>query len=380
MTRGYKKALCIFILPVLLSGCWDYNDVNKTSITLSIGVDDVKDNIEFSGEIAKLASSSSDKKTGDKSSNFYNYISLGKTFEAARADFNSKVSAEDFSGALRVIVFSKEYAEKVGIESYINRIASSPKFRRSVLAVISSEPPREVFSGKIENAITVGYGIEDTIRYLDKKGAALYKTIQEINSDMSVEAIGYLLPYIRREGNTVKYLGMGAMKDDKLVGIINEKDSNGFLFVLSNKINYSDTFPHPRNADNLISVTNTFRKRKIKTSYKDGSINIDIDIKLNSKVEYEYLSNDLITKEDIKKLEEIISNRVKEDIISSVKRSQEEFKCDVFGFARYFKAGNPQKYKSINWEEEYLKATVNVNVKASIKDTSVFDLDTKRRS
>ncbi|MCM0647323.1 Ger(x)C family spore germination protein [Clostridium swellfunianum] len=380
MTRGYKKAICIFILPALLSGCWDYNDVNKTSITLSIGVDDVRDNIEFSGEIAKLAPNSSDKKSGDKSSNFYNYIALGKTFEAARADFNAKVSAEDFSGALRVIVFSKEYAQKKGIEAYINRIASSPKFRRSVLTVISSEPPREVFSGKVENAITVGYGIEDTIRYLDKKGAALYKTIQEINSDMSVEAIGYLLPYIKREGNTVKYLGMSAMKDDKLVGIINEKDSNGFLFVLSNKINYSDTFPHPRNGDNLVSIINNFSKRKIKTSYKDGNINIDIDLKLNSKIEYEYSNNDLITKDDISKLEEIISNRVKEDIISAVKRSQEEFKCDVFGFARYFKADNPQKYKNIKWEEEYLRATVNVNVKATIKTTSVFDLEKKRRS
>lgn len=378
MISRNKKIICILLFPFLLSGCWDYTDVNKRSITLAIGVDNVNDNIEFSGEIAKLSSESSSSKGSSSFTGAYSYTSLGKDFEDAREDFDVEVPAQDFSGALRAITFSKKYAEKNGIQSYINRIYSSSEFRNSVLVVISAEPPRELFSGKIENDITVAYGIEDTIRYLDKEGKALYKTIQQINADIRFKNIGYLIPYITKEKATIKYLGMAAMKDSKVAGIIKREESNGFIFILAKKPTDTYTIPNPNNKDNQISISTILHKRRIKTSFKDNKINIDIDLKLNSKLQYEYYGLDPLSKEDIKKLEAMIAERMKEEIITALKRSQNEFECDVFGFARYFKRDNPQKYKTINWQEEYLKANFHVNIESKIRNTMLLDPNVKK--
>jgi spore germination protein KC len=378
MISKNKKVFCILLLSSLLTGCWDYTDINKRTIDLGFGIDEANENIEYCGEIAKISSDSFSNKTTVSVSDVYNYRSLGRDFEAARRDYDASVPGEDFSGAMRALVFSEKYAQRKGITSYMNRFYSSPRFRNSVLVVISSEPPREIFRGKIESDITVSYGIEDTIRYLDQNGMALYKTIQQINSDIRFESIGYLIPYITRDNTTIKYLGMAAMKDGKLAGIIRLEESNGFLFVLAKKPFMNYTIRRPNNENNPISVTTTLGKRRIKTSFKDNKVNIDINLKLNSKLEYQYNNINPISKEDIKKMEEIISNKTREEVTSAVKRSQEEFKSDVFGFARYFKADNLEKYKTMNWKEQYLEATVNVNVETSIKNTTLLDPNIKK--
>jgi len=377
MIRRYKKVAVLLLLPIFLTGCWDYKDVNKRDVIISIGVDDVNGEVEITGEAAKLLSNSSQQNKGiAQLTEVYKYKSTGKHFEEVRAKYDSNVPFPYFAGAIRAIVFSKKYAEG-GIRAYINRLYHVAEFRNSVLVSISKESTNDLFSHKIENDICIGYAVEDTIKYLDDNGAALYKTVQEVKSDVQFKNIGYLLPYITSEENTIKYLGLAAMKDSKLVGIIKREESNGFLFVLSKRPVMVNSFPNPSDEKNLIAIKTTLGKRGIKTNYEDGKINIYIDLKLKSQLQYEY-NIEPLSKEDIEKVENSISDQIKENIISATKRSQNEFKSDVFGFARYFKAENPKEYKQINWEEEYPKAVFHVNVDTTILNTNLFDPNAKK--
>ena len=376
MVKGYNKLIVILIFPILLTGCWDYRDVNRRSINLSVGVDEIDKNIEFTGEIAKLASSGSLTKGQAQITDVYKYRSIGKNFEGSRVDFNSKATYPNFWGAVRVVVFSKKYAEKIGIESYINRINFSTEFRNSVLVAISELPTSELFSTKVENDISTGYAIENTVRSLSDDGGTLYKTGQDILADIQAKQTGYLLPYVTKEKNVVKYLGLAAIKGSKLVGIINIGDTTGFLFVLSKKPVMTTVVSHPSNESNLINTRTAMKKRTIKTTYEDNKINIYIDLKLNTQVFYEY-SIEPISKEDVKKLEFIISDKIKKSIISSLNRSKEEFQCDVFNFARIFRAQNHEKFKKIDWEKAYTSAIFHVNVETTVINTNVLDPNAK---
>jgi len=375
MIRGYNKLLVILIFPLLLTGCWDYKDVNKRSIDLSIGVDDVKGNLEFTGEIAKLASNTSAKGQA-QITEVYKYISVGKYFEGSRVDYDAKMPFPDFSGAVRVVVFSKKYGEKIGIESYINRLNFSNEFRNSVLVAISEEPTNELYSGTVENDISIGYAIENTIRSLNDEGGALYKTVQEIVSDIEFKETGYLLPYITKDKNVIKCLGLAAMKNSKLVGIVKIGDITGYLFILSKNPAITTAVPHPRNEKNLINTKTTLKNRTIKTYYQDNNLNIYLDLKLNTQIQYEY-SIESIGKEDIKKIENIISDKVQKDILSALNRSKNDFQCDVFNFARYFKAQNHEEFKKTDWKKAYSTAVFHVSVKTTIISTNTFDPNAK---
>ena len=187
MIKIFHKTLCILLLPLLLTSCWDYRDVDKRAIDLSIGVDEVNDKLEFTGEIAKLPTE------------VYKYYSLGKNFEGSRVHYDARVTAPDFSGAVRALVFSKKYAETEGIESYVNRLYYIPDFRSSVLVAISKEPTNDFFSGKVKNDIAIGYALENTIKTLSENGSAIYKTLQQVKADIEFKDIGYLVPYITQK-------------------------------------------------------------------------------------------------------------------------------------------------------------------------------------
>jgi spore germination protein KC len=373
MIKTFHKTICILLLPLLLTSCWDYRDIDKRSIELAIGVDEVNDKLEFTGEIAKLPTGGGKAEITE----VYKYYSLGKNFEGSRANFDARATAPDFPGAVRAVVFSKNYAETEGIESYVNRLYYIPDFRSSVLLAVSKDPTNEFFNGEIINHIAIGYALEDTIKSLSEKGSALYKTLQQVKADIEFKDIGYFVPYVTKEDNAVKYLGLAVMKGSKLIDTVNHKDSNGFLFVLSKNPIATIPIPYPSDEKNLVGTKSFLKQRKIKTSYKNNKVNISIDLKFNTQLQYLYEFKS-ISKEDIIKFEKIISDQIKKEVVFALELSINQFQCDVFGFARYFKAENPEEYKQINWEQMYPDINFNVNVKTTIINTNLLDAKAKK--
>ncbi|GFP74425.1 Ger(x)C family spore germination protein [Clostridium fungisolvens] len=375
MIKKYNKLACILLLSIFLTGCWDYEDIDKRTITISAGVDILNDEIEITGENVKLGSATS--REGNMSNNLaetYKYKAVGKTFEDTRKNRDIQIPAISFDKTAIAFVVSKRYAEQRGIESYINKIYFGPGLRSSIHVSVSKEPMDELFNKKLDNAESIGYGIEQTLRYLEKEGTTVLKSVQQLQSDINFGSLGYLLPYITVEDNTVKLLGSAVMVDSKLAYIIKQDEIGGFLLMLSKRAGDTRAIPSPSDDKNLLSIKSDLSKRSIRTSYEDNKINIYIDLKLKSEVQFQY-HMEPFTNEDKKKVEAVIGSLIKENVLSAVSRSQNEFKSDVFGFARYFKAENPRIYKTINWKEDYTKAVFHVSVNTTIIDTGVLNSD-----
>lgn len=375
MIRNYKRIVIVPLLTIFLAGCWDYTDVNRRSDILSTGVDIVDGNIEYTSEVAKLISQGGKSEEKAQITGIYKNTAEGKYFEGARAAYNSKLPLEVFLGAKRALIFSEAYA-KTGIESYIKRYYNSQEFRNSALTTVCRESMKEFYSGMVENDISAGYAVEDTIKYLSDKGAALYKTVQEINSDINFGDIGYLLPYVVKNQNTIEYIGLAAMKDSKLAGVIKREDSSGFLYILSKKASTMIPVPHPKNKNNMISIKSNLSKRKIKTTFENNEVNIYIDLRFSSQLAYTY-KIEPVSEEDMNKIKDKVLEKIKNDVLKALERSQNEFESDVFGFGRYFKAQNIKTYREINWKEEYLKAKFHVNVNTKITNTNLIDINAK---
>ncbi len=376
MIKKLNLIVCILSMCILFNGCWDYKDINRRGILLSVGVDEIKGEIQFTGEVAKLFSPTKEQQTSTHVTDVYTFKSSGRYFEGARQDFENKTPLTDFSGAVRTITFSKSFAEN-GIEQYLNRIYFLSQYRSSILITVFDGNTENLFNTEIINDISVGYAIEDTIKKLNESGAAIYKTVQEIQSDIQFKSIGYLVPYITREDGTIKYLGLAAMKNSKLVGVIKSENSKGFLYILAKKPATNMVIQIPGESNNIFSLTNILKKRKIRTYYKDGKVNIDIDLKFNTQLQYEYLLEDL-NKKDLSSIEKEVSNKIKKDVMYALEKSQKEFKCDVFGFARYFKGKYPNIYKELTWEDAYDQAVFNVNVQTTLINTRLLDVSGKK--
>ncbi len=379
--KKYRVLIIIIIIPIILTGCWDYNDINKRSITLSVGVDNVHNGkgVEFSGEIARLGPSKGGKEGGGEQgtaviSSVYTYICQGKDFEEARANYNKEIPLNEYSGATRAVVFSKEYAQSPGIDSYINRVINLFGYRSALLIAVSDIPTNELFNTKIKNDISIGHAIEDTLRHLSEKGNIVYKTIYEANSDILLEDVGYLIPYIGVRDSSISVLGYAVMSDhSRLIDVIRTDEVNATNLIISKNANQRTTYKYPAHPTNENSVKISLKKRKIKTYTTNDSINIDIDLDLKSEIQYPY-HKQLHSKKDIEPLEKFIENKITEDVLNIIKKSQQEFKIDCFDFARYFRAQNPEVYRKISWKEEFPNINFTVKVKTKLINTNLLEI------
>lgn len=372
MIKKLKIIVSLSMVMILFfTGCWDYRDVEKRSLVISVGIDKVNDNIEFSSEIAKFT-----KQEKAKISEIYSDVSSGENFEAARVDFNNRRPYPSFLGTTRVVVFGQKYA-KGGIKPYINRINKIYDYRKTLLAVVSKEPAQEILKVKPDNDTSAGFLIEHNIEYMSNMGYGLYTDIGEILSDIAMDNVGYILPYVGIYQKRIKYLGIAIMKDSKLIDTIPTSESDGLLYLLAKNPTLTEEIYSKKYDKNVYSFKVNRGKKNISTNYKNGKVIINIDLRLKSLLQYQYYNRSL-DKAKLKQLENRISDKVKSDIDEIIKKTQKEYKCDICGFAKNFRADNNKIYKDINWKEKYPKAQININVKTNILNENLADFNAKK--
>lgn len=377
MIKRLDKFFMIIISLLLLTGCWDFEDINRKCIVISIGVDYVNDMIELTGEIAKIRASSKKEEGEAQGGEVYNMLSYGKTLEETRLNYDSVNPFPVFLGATRVVVFGTNYAKK-GVEPYLNRIDSVYDYRKTLLTVVSREPPKELFEFKIEKDISVGFLIEDILEHLAKRGEALYTNVGELLSDIASGRTCYMMPYIGIEDESIKYLGLAVMKDSKLAHIINIEDSKGILYLLAEKPVLNESIQGGNGKENNYSFRTNAKKRKIKTSYVDEQLKIDIDVNLAAELRYQYY-NEQISDDKVKELENKISSKVKNNITLIIKRAQEEFECDIFNFQKHFEVQHPKIYEKIDWERKFVEAEIKVIVETKMINMNLRDPNAKKK-
>jgi spore germination protein KC len=372
----YKKLLYILLcLPIILTtGCWDSRDINEKCIVISLGVDRVDSLIEFSGEIVKLTKTKESEEQA-KSSGVYTLLSYGRTFEEARVNYNSNNPYPTFLGATRVTVFGENYA-KEGIEPYVNRIDSLYDYRKTLLPVVSREPPKEIFEIETNKDIAIGFLIDDILTHLKETDASICPNIGDLLSVIAFGQEGFLIPYIGKELNDIKYIGLCVFKDSKLVDIIDIKDTKPILYLLGNNPKIIEVIPNPLNDENKYSFSVKIDKRTINTSYINNNIVIDVNLDLDAELRYQYYIKKLDDKM-LKDLENQLTVKITDSIQEIIVRAQKKFECDIFTFGQIFKSQHLEEYNKINWEYTFLTAAINVNVKTEIINKNLKSADKK---
>lgn len=373
MIKRFSLFLTVIIFTfTALTGCWDFEDANKKSFILSIGIDEADNKIDITGEATAFVLSKGGKEAQSQQSqqSFFLYSGTGMDFESARMNINQELTYNFYLGEARVVVFGSECA-KHEIASYLSRIDNLYDYRKSLLAVVSREPAKEMLSLPVNKNIGAGFYIENNIKILTKNSVAIYTKFADMLPYNRIEGAGFFLPYMGIEKGSIRYLGLAAINNFKMVDTVKVEDTDGILLLLNTKPVLIQDLTFEDNKNKAVFKTYV-KKRNIKTDYKDNTVIINIDFDLDASLQYLYfmepVNNNLKTE-----LQNEISEKVKNDIIKIISRSQNELSCDTFYFYKYFRAQNPKVFKTINWQDKYVNAKVNVSVKTKIIDTNLKD-------
>ena len=375
-----KKIILVLIFLFLLSGCYDYKELNDYSIVTGIAIDKKDDKYEVSVLISNSSKSSTE--TDSKESNVVVYTGKGTTLYSAFKDIGLISPKEIYIGSFSVLILSEDIARE-GIENIVDLFLRYPSSRKSFYIVISKDKAQDVLKIMTPLANFPSQNISNNLSSsTDLQGIIGKVSFNKLLSILVQDGIDPVINTIKVIGDEekgskqsnlestkpktyVKLDNLAIFKNYKLVDIANRNESIGINFINGNvketylKLNYNDGY--------VVIDTN-----KIKTNIEtklDNKPKINITIKGEAKIIECNGNIDLENYKTIEKLQKL-SNKKIEKIVNQGISLAKKNNSDVFGFGLNFSKKYPNYFKKNknNWNKIFENLDINTNVKIILKN------------
>jgi spore germination protein KC len=389
--KNIKKIFFCFIVciaaPMLLSGCWSRIEPRNLSLTNSAlfdVTDDgeikiIKENMRPSGESGGKGGTSGEKSSVDL------VVSVGKTIaEAVRDEINGRFL---FGGFIKARLLSEEFAKSglVPTMDFLTRdhLVDETPF----LAVVKGENPERVYAGDVGLSEMVGNFISDMAQTQPgTKSESVYVTTLDFLKAYFAEGrqpVMGLIEVVENEAKPITssqadsqssqgssekeyrlfYSGLAAFKDDRLVGFMDRIETRAYNFIVNELKSAVISLP-----DGITAAKVLKSGSDIKTEIENGQTKIDVNIKVALSIIEVGRAVETNEIPPLKDLEQEFSKLLEAEISASIKKAQQEFESDIFGFGTYVNIQHPNEWEDMksNWDELFSNATVNVKVNSTI--------------
>lgn len=388
----YIKLIIIIIFSFLITGCWNYRELNKISIVTAMGIDVVEGETIISFDIVNSTQASTNNPSGgskleESPTTIYQY--KGKTIKEAVNNIVFEAPYQLYTGHMTLLVIGEEAAKK-GIYDYLDYFMADTEIRK-IFPVIIVENGKAVDALKIIlplNTITaenMKASLEADAKFtsylsnrkFDELLNCLYmegreptvssvKIIGSPDKGENTENVSTTIPK-----TSIKITGSAVFLEDKLVGYLYGLDSLGYNILrgLAKTTTIESTCDDENNYSSVV-VDNI--KSKIKTTIKDGKPFYEITVTGEGAIsEYNCKINSSNIEKFSKLTEKKVNEEIKKILTNSLTKLQKELKSDVIGLGeRLYK----EKYKywqtvKKDWDNTF--TTVKYKIKSKIKIVSI---------
>lgn len=402
--------LCCTLFSSVLTGCYDAREVDDEIYAVAIGIDKgVENKVRITIQYPTYKSGGSGGGIGageqnkQDSSNVHT-IECPSIIEGLDM-YGMAVSRKVSLMHVKMLVFSEDIA-RADISSFA---AAMQRFREArssaAMVVVKGTAENFLLENKSNIGGTISKAIEEMflqarysnyfpyVHFVDfyrnmvspyQQPIAIYGGVndfkqlkdKEVDKPPLVVGQGFKPGELPRRGVAKReFTGVAVFRGGKMVGSLDSYETTYYLMMMGQFNRGAVTVEDP-NAEGKAIVLNVRnnRKPKIKTSIKDGkaTVNIKLDLEadiqsIQSKVSYE---NPELLEDLNKKVAEVLHNGMKK----MVKKTQKEFKSDIFGFGKYIAANflTIQDFQNYNWLAQYPQSEVNIDVAFSIRRSGLI--------
>ena len=370
--------IAIFIInSILLSGCSNYRELDKLTLIAGLTIDkNEQGKYLVTVETVDLNEGGRDTKIKSKLIDSY-----GDTVVDAVRNLLNIVSPKPYWGQLQLVIISQEVA-KEGIVKILDTLVRYTEVRLNIDIIVSKgKTAKEIFDSQILTTEIRSYEIKkmlgEQMRYLSKT----YRVkAYEIINYLSGEGISSVMPAIRVTENqgekTAELSGSAVFKRDKLVGFLNGDETKSLLFI-RDKIRGGvlSVKEPPRSGHANVTLGIEGSKTKLKPAYSNGKVTINIQI--NTKVTMlENGTNKSFMDENKRSvLKHDTEEMLKANIKNVIRKVQEDYGADVFGFGNTIYRDMPSLWKEIKpgWKDIFKSLDVNVSINIDIRNLGLLD-------
>jgi spore germination protein KC len=391
-----KRIKFLILLLPLLSGCYNYRELNELGITTAVSIDYKDNNFYVIAEVINPI-----KQQDASSSNnspFVNYNSSSSSLQDAFRKVVLESPRQLYAAQLEIIVLSEEVVNN-HLEEVLEYFARDPESRTEIKIIVAkTEDSTKAIT--LQTLLT-SLSSSNIIKSLDLQskvlGMAYPVTLNELLNMYIDPYLEVVLPSMTLYGNyeigdekenittsspkaIVKIDGSTITKDNKILGYLDLEESkilnliNGKLKETIIKMNYYDGY--------II-----FEPNRIKVSRELDIKNniIKIDISGYSKTKEIQSNIDLKDPKEVEKLNKALNMELEKKITDTFNSIREKYDTDVFGFQELYYRTNYKYFKEncTNWYEDIypkIKLEVKANVRLYEKGSTLGGLRYERKN
>lgn len=391
-----KRIKFLILLLPLLSGCYNYRELNELGITTAVSIDYKDNNFYVIAEVINPI-----KQQDASSSNnspFVNYNSSSSSLQDAFRKVVLESPRQLYAAQLEIIVLSEEVVNN-HLEEVLEYFARDPESRTEIKIIVAkTEDSTKAIT--LQTLLT-SLSSSNIIKSLDLQskvlGMAYPVTLNELLNMYIDPYLEVVLPSMTLYGNyeigdekenittsspkaIVKINGSTITKDNKILGYLDLEESkilnliNGKLKETIIKMNYYDGYiifePNRIKVSRELDIKNNIIKINISGYSKTKEIQSNINVKDPKEVE---------------KLNKALNMELEKKITDTFNSIREKYDTDVFGFQELYYRTNYKYFKEncTNWYEDIypkIKLEVKANVRLYEKGSTLGGLRYERKN
>lgn len=380
-----RKIIISLVLILLLTGCWNYKELNNYCIVTGIAIDKA-DNGKY--EVSFLISNSinNNSDTKDSESKIVVYSGKGKSIYEAIKNIGLITPKELYIGHTSILIISDEIA-KEGVSNVIDFFVRFPEVRKDFFVILARDC-------KAKDALKV------TTPLSSFPSQNIYENISstsELQGVVYALDFNHMLEILLNKGqnitiNSIKILGnkkkgssnenlestqpkamikldtLGIFKNDKFVKWTTKDESRG-INILNNEM--EEMYITIKYNDGYIVLKTESLKSKSKVKLINNSPAVDINIKAKTIITEVDSNIDLTDVNTTIKIQKLAEKELVRIVNKAINLAKDE-KTDILGFGELFYKKYPKYFKSVenNWHNDILP-----NVKTKVK--CIINIDSK---
>ena len=378
-----KKILIILTL-LLLTGCYNYRELNDLAIISAFGIDKVDDEFLVTVQVVDTNKIGSDTTSTGEFPKTIIYERKGKTIQEALRLMILESPRRLYAEHTQLLLFSEEIA-KNELPNIIDYFYRDPESRKEYqVAVIKNTTANKILK-TLTPLDTIGAdnivsSIESNNTYLGELIAVTFSQLLDmyLNPNIEISMPTLELVDISEKDNTdqlkdpdannkIMLNGSSVFKDNSLIGYLTIKESLALNFIKNEVENTIISHSCSEKKHIVYEIMNT--DTNVSPLKKEKGI--DITIKGNATIAEINCDYNLTKPKDIIEIEKKLNQEIENIISTSVRSINEKYHTDVFGFRDLYYKSNYKFYQTIkdNWNEtiEDIKLSVKSKVKITEK-------------
>lgn len=361
------KYLVLLIIPLLLSGCYNYRELNDLAIVTGISIDYDKESETFKVIVQVINPIKEQDATSSGEPSFINYESEGRSLQEAFRLVILDSPKQLYGSQVQILILSENVLDE-HLPDVIDYFIRDPELR-SEFKVIIARNQKSLEGITIQTLLDnlSSSNILDSLETQEKKeGIANVSTLNDITNMYLNPYLEMILPSMTVEGSiskgeskdnltttnnnaTTRISTTGIFKDNKFLGYLEELESKVLNLIRGD---IKDTIITLDIDDGYIVLEPNKIKSSSKANLKENKVEITIEglAKIN---EVSGLV-DLTSSKEIKKLQDKLNKYTEEVVNETFEKIREEYNTDVFKFRDLFYKTDHKYFKENcdNWYED----------------------------